>query len=168
MSPSADGLAPVVVTSQSLAQPPPALFQLGMTFFFAPSGTQFQSLWQAGRNFAAQGGKFSQAGQFIGRAGIYNFQQDSAAQGYGYGFYQDASNLGIGVFSEGFFDGSGLGYIEMTGGGQYYGTGSSNWSFGQAFQWQQLWTAGWNAAASSNFPVQVSGPLQWAVPINWR
>jgi RHS repeat-associated protein len=159
-------LPQVVVTGTRLPNPPPALFLGYPATFFAPAGTQFQALRQAGRNFSKNGGKIWQVGQFIGHSGTFNFQQISSDQGLGYGFYQEAANFGVGVFMEGFFDGSNLGYAEMTAAGQAFGAyGSSNWSPAQAKQWQQLWTAGWNAAQSGNYPVQVGTPWRMSFPL---
>ena len=121
---------------------------------------------ERGQNFAAQGHSFSEIGQLIGRNGQFNFQLDSSAQ-YGiYDFNQDAANFAVGVVSEGFFEGSNLGYLEMTVRGQAVGYGSSNWGPSQMAWWQGLWTAGWNAAQTGNYPVQVGSPLQLPVPLN--
>jgi len=162
--------AGVTVTTGSTAQAPPAQFGGDMTYLFAPSGFQFQAVRQAGANFAAQGGKLSQIGQFLGRGGKYNLQVDSQLQGYGYTFYQQVSNFDIGVFLNGYFGGSSTGYADMLVVGEAYaaglvnGTPSSNWSPSQTVQWAQWWTAGWNAAQTGNYPVQVGSPLQWPVP----
>ena len=165
--PSADGTPAIVVTARSLVQPPPALFGAGSTYFFAPSGMQFQALRQAGRNFAAQGHSYLEIGQLIGRDdGQFNFQLDSSAQYGVYDFYQDTANFAVGVVSEGFFEGSTLGYVAMTGGEQIVGYASNNWSPSQMAWWQGWWTAGWNAAQSGNYPVQVGSPLQMPVPLN--
>jgi hypothetical protein len=159
------------VTVTASAATAPAFFLGDSTMFFAPSGTQFQSIWQAGRNFALQGGKYSQIGQFIGRRGTLNPQLISAAQGLGYDFYQAAANFEVGVFSNGFFNGSSLGYAEMISVGEAYGAGlvngqpSTNWSPSMVVQWGQWWTAGWNAAQSGNYPVQVGTPLQLSYPL---
>jgi RHS repeat-associated protein len=164
---ASDGLQEIVVSAQSQAQPPPALFGAGSMYFFAPSGFQFQAVQQAGRNFAAQGGKLSQLGPLLGRGGKYNLQVDSDLEGYGYTFYQDVANFDVGVFLNGYFDGSSIGYVEMLGVAEAYGAGlvngvpSSNWSPAQAVQWAQWWTAGWNAAQSGNYPAQLGPPTQW-------
>ncbi|MBS0421996.1 MAG: VCBS repeat-containing protein [Proteobacteria bacterium] len=147
----------VVVTG---TRPAPALFIGYPSIFFAPAGTDFAALREAGRNFAKNGGKIWQVGQFLGRKGLYNFQQVSAAQGLGYTFYQEAANFGVGVFMDGFYDGSFLGYAEMTGAGQVIGSGSANWSPSQMMQWQQWWTEGWSAAQRGNYPVPVGTPWQ--------
>jgi RHS repeat-associated protein len=143
--------------------PSPALFSNGTSTFFAPAGTQYQALWQAGISFALKGGKASQIGQYLGTSsGMFNFQQISAAQGLGYSFYQSAANFGVGVFMDGYYNGSSLGYGLMTLGGQGYGAWvSSNWSLAQMVEWQQSWTEGWNAAQSGNWPVQLG---TWPIP----
>jgi hypothetical protein len=158
-------LAGITVTAQSQVAGPPAFFLGFPNMFPAPAGTNFQALQQAGRNFALQGHSFSEIGQLIGRNGKFNFQVDSYLQGYGYDFYQQAANFAVGVVSEGFFEGSNLGYLEMTVGGQIVGSGSGNWSPSQMAQWQGWWTAGWNAAQSGNYPVQVGTPLQTSFPL---
>jgi hypothetical protein len=134
-------------------------------YFFAPSGFQFQALQQAGQNFAAHGGKLSQLGPLLGRGGQYNLQVDSDLEGYGYTFYQDVANFDVGVFLNGYFNGSSIGYAEMLAVGEAYAAGlvngvpSSNWSPAQTVQWAQWWTAGWNAAQTGNYPGQL-GPLR--------
>ena len=155
----------ITVTATRLPNPQPALFLGYPATFFAPAGTQFEALRQAGRDFAKNGGKIWQVGKFIGRSGIFNFQLISDDQGLGYAFYQEAANFAVGVFMEGFYDGSSIGYTEMTVSGQFIATGSSNWSPQQVVQWQQLWTAGWNAAQVGNYPVQVGTPWQMSFPV---
>ena len=140
--------------------PPPAFFVGLGKAFFAPAGTQFKALQEAGRKFAKDDGKIWQVGPYLGRSGMYNFQLISQEQGLEYDFYQEASNFGVGVFLEGFFDGSVVGYAEMTAAGQTVGAGSSNWSPSQMAQWQKMWTAGWDAAKSGNLPTQVGTPWQ--------
>jgi hypothetical protein len=141
-----------------------------LTYFFAPSGFQFQAIRQAGQNFAAQGGKLSHLGPLLGRGGQYNLQVDSYLQYGVYDFYQDVANFDVGVFLNGYFNGSSTGYAEMLAVGEAYGAGlvngtpSSNWSPSQTVQWAQWWTAGWNAAQTGNYPVQVGSPLQWPAP----
>jgi hypothetical protein len=165
MSPSADGIAPIVVTAQSQVAGPPSLFQAGLSFFYAPSGTQFQALYLAGRNLAAKGGSLSQLGQLIGRGGTYNFQLDSQAQWGEYDFYQDAANFAVGVVSAGYFSNAPiLGWITMSEAGQAYALPSTNWSAAQAYSWEQWWTAGYVAGMSGNFPVEIGPPLQMGGP----
>jgi RHS repeat-associated protein len=158
-APPATVLEPITVTATSIPNNPPAFFMVDTNIFLAPSGFNFQTVWQAGRNFALQGGSSTQVGKFIGREGTFNPQKISKDQGLGYGFYQEAANIAVGVFMEGFFDGSTVGYAEMTVEGQVYGLGSTNWSPSQAGQWQELWTEGWNAGQSGSLPVQVGSPL---------
>jgi RHS repeat-associated protein len=121
-----DITAGISVTASAAA---PAFFLGDSTMFFAPAGTNFQALWQLGRQFAAQGLSAKQLGVQIANNPLINFQILSKAQGLGYGFYQDAANFAVGVVSEGFFDGSYIGWAEMSGGGQIYGAwNATNWN----------------------------------------
>jgi hypothetical protein len=148
------------------SRPPPAFFLGFPSMFFAPAGTDFQALWQLGRQFAAQGLSAKQLGVQIANNPLINFQILSKAQGLGYGFYQDAANFAVGVVSEGFFNGSYIGWAEMSFGGQIYGAwNSTNWNTSMPGYWQTWWNAGWNAASNGNFPVQVGTPLQMSYPL---
>ena len=155
--------AEVTVTAQSTS---PALFLGGMNSFFAPAGTDLQGLQQLGRQFAAQGLTLKQFKSQIVKNPAINMQLISQRQGLGYGFYQDAANFAVGAVSEGYFDGNDVGLAAMSVGGQWYGFwNSTDWSFPMVGYWQRWWDAGWNAASSGNFPVQVGPPLQMSFPV---
>jgi hypothetical protein len=162
---SCAGCLPELTVSASRATAP-AFFLGGSKVFLAPSGMNFQALRDLGRQFAAQGLNVTAFAAEIVKNPAINLQLLSKEQGLGYGFYQDAANFAVGVVSEGYFGGSYIGWVEMSGGGQWYAlNNATNWSTAMPGYWQGWWNAGWSAASSGNYPVQVGTPLQMSYPL---
>jgi hypothetical protein len=149
MSPSSDGLAAICVGPGC----GPQAFQdptSGNTFY-APNGTDFQSIWQAGQNFRNNGGSLLGLGQYVGRSGIYNFQNQSAQAGLGYSYYQQASNVAVGIF----MNGAGYSLADTLIIGQTAGfLGSSNFPTATT-NWNIWWSTGWIDGNNQTFPAPV-------------
>jgi RHS repeat-associated protein len=119
--------------------------------FYAPNGTDFQSIWQAGQNFRNSGGSVLGLGQYVGRSGIYNFQTQSAQLGLGYTYYQQASNLAVGMF----MSGAGYSLADTLTIGQTFGfLGSSNFPTATT-NWNIWWSTGWIDGYNQTFPAPV-------------
>ena len=90
--------------------------------FYAPNGTDFQSIWQAGQNFKSSGASPLSLGAYIGGGGKYNLQNQAAKLGLPYTFYQEAANIAVGIF----MNGAGYNLPDTLTIGQLYGAFNSS------------------------------------------
>jgi hypothetical protein len=126
MAPSSDGTEAILSEGTAVTQSTASAAVGDSQSVNIPVIPEVAPYVEAGQSFAAQGDKLSQIGAFLGCGGKYNLQVDSQLQGYGYTFYQQVSNFDIGVFLNGYFDGSSTGYAEMLAVGEAYAAGLVN------------------------------------------
>ena len=149
MSPSADGIPEICVGPGC----GPQAFQdptSGNTFY-APNGTDFQSIWQAGQNFRNSGASPLSLGQYLGHNGQYNFQNQSLSAGLGYDYYQVASNLAVGIF----MNGAGYSLPQTLTIGNLYGFATSSNFPSATTNWNIWWSTGWIDGNNQTFPMPV-------------
>ena len=72
--------------------------------FPVPNGTDFQGIFQAGQNFKNNGGTRFGLGPYLGGGGKYNLQNQAAALGLPYQYFQEGANVAVGVFMSGMPD----------------------------------------------------------------
>jgi len=152
MSPSSDGLAAICVgpgCAPQMVQDP-----ISGSTFPVPNGTDYQGIFQAGQNFRNNGGTLLGVGAYVGGGGKYNLQNQAAALGLPYKYFQEGANVAVGVF----MSGAGFSLAQTLFFGQTYGfLGSTNFA-ADTTNWSIWWAIGFNDGINQVFPSPVKGP----------